>query len=159
MLLKTPSLSPLMPLLLLSSHNRPVCVGQDPVRSSTPFASLKNSQPPKLHGKLPPDVHSAPRALLRSRLRHRAKSVSAAPGSPLSCIRFTAFCITTCFRSGTARSTACALWCCCTTKATPHTPTAFSTRSTRRHPESCVWLGAGGGAVEETLQSTRPVLT
>ena len=46
MLLKTPALSPVMPLN--ASHSPPFFVGQDPVRFRMPLASLKNSQFPKL---------------------------------------------------------------------------------------------------------------
>jgi hypothetical protein len=61
------------------------------------------------------------------------------PAAPLACL-LSGFC------------------CCLTTQATPHTPKALSTRSTRDHLESCVCMGAGW-AVEEASQSTRPVLT
>jgi len=49
MLLKTPALSPVMPLN--ASHSAPFFVRQDPVRFRMQLASLKNSQSPKLQGR------------------------------------------------------------------------------------------------------------
>jgi hypothetical protein len=103
MLLKTPSLSPVV--LCSLRYRMPVLVGQDPVRSRKPLASLENTQSPKLQGRidpLPDPAHSTPWALLGKKLTHRAKSASAAvwpllagSGSPLSCL----FCLFSRFRA------------------------------------------------------------
>jgi hypothetical protein len=59
-------------------YSAPAWSGQEPVRSRTPLVSVEKLQGPKVHDRLPSELHSAPSAVRNKERRDTIKSAGSA---------------------------------------------------------------------------------